>query len=117
LGAIRQLHEASHPLTEIGILYPDHGSVMDGRMGYQDALDFDWRDFRAGTNNQVLLAGNEPEIALAILSHEVAGMKPTLLRCFLDLPWPDPVADGNMGSAHDQFSYLASRYRHLIVIN
>ena len=49
-------------------------------MGHQDTLNLDRRNIRTAANNQVLLAGNEPEIALFILSHEIAGMKPATLR-------------------------------------
>jgi hypothetical protein len=45
LSAIRQLHKASHSLTELRIRHTDHGSVADRRMSYQDPLDFDRGDF------------------------------------------------------------------------
>jgi hypothetical protein len=56
LSTIRQLNEASHSLTEIGIRHTDHRSVADRRMSYQDTLDFDRGDIRTAANNQVLLA-------------------------------------------------------------
>src|SRR6516165_3815611 len=114
---MRQLHEPSHSLTEIGIRKTNHGDIADRRMGHQDTLDFNRGDFRTAANNQLFLAGNEPEIALCILSHEVAGIKPAVHRCILYLAWPSPIADSNMRTAYNQFPYLASRHRAVIVVN
>ena len=80
LRTICQLHEAGYSLAELGIRYADYSGVADRWMGHQDTLNLDRRDIRSPANNQVLLAGNEPEIALFILSHEIAGMKPAALR-------------------------------------
>ena len=62
--ASRRLDEACHPLAKLGIWHTDHCGVADRRMGNQDLLDFDRRNVRTAANNQVLLAGNEPEITL-----------------------------------------------------
>jgi len=80
LRSICQLHEAGYSLAKLGIRYADYSGVADRRMGHQDTLNLDRRNIRTAANNQVLLAGNEPEIALFILSHEIAGMKPAVLR-------------------------------------
>ena len=80
LRSICQLHEAGYSLAKLGIRYADYSGVADRRMGHQDTLNLDRRNIRTAANNQVLFAGNEPEIALFILSHEIAGMKPATLR-------------------------------------
>src|SRR6516164_4353383 len=80
LRTICQLHEACYSLAKLGIRYADYSGVADRRMGHEDTLYLDRRNIRTAANNQVLLAGNEPEIALFILSHEIAGMKPATLR-------------------------------------
>jgi hypothetical protein len=67
------------------------------------SITIDGRSYRGW----VLLASNEPEIARFILSQEVAGMKPALLRRILYLSRPGPIADRNMGAADSQFPYLA----------
>jgi hypothetical protein len=62
----RQLDEACHALAKLGIWHTDHCGVADRRMGNQDLLDFDRGNVRTAANNQVFLAGNEPEITLLI---------------------------------------------------
>src|SRR5580692_6881342 len=55
--------EAEHALTEHGIRYAYHGGFPDRRMrGDQRLLHFDRRDVGAAANDDVFLAGYEPEL-------------------------------------------------------
>ena len=78
-------HKARHVLPEFRIQHPDHGRVAYRWMGHQDALDFNWGDIRTAVNNQLLLAGDEPEVALFILAHDGPSIKPAPIRRIGDL--------------------------------
>src|SRR5258708_14582586 len=75
--------------------------------GDQRLLHFDRGDIGAAANDDVLLAGYEPELIFLAAPHQVAGMVPAgpqaLLCCFGVVP----VAVEDVGPADQEFAGLA----------
>src|SRR5258708_35414324 len=104
---LSELYETEHALTEHGIRYAHHGSLLDrGMGGDQRLLHFDRRDVGAAANNDVLLAGYEPELISLAAPHQIAGMIPACSQAFLRRFGVVPVAVEDVGPADQEFAGL-----------
>ncbi len=75
--------------------------------GYQRLLHFDRRDVGAAANDDVFLAGYEPELISLATPHQIAGMIPTGPEAFLCCSRVAPITVEDICPADQEFTGLA----------
>ena len=81
--------------------HTNHSSFIDSGQIINEHLDLFWIDVVAPSNNQILTAANQIEIAISIPSANIPRFKPPIRRklffCFF---WHTPVARENIRAFH-----------------
>src|SRR5215210_978950 len=78
--ALLQHHRGAHLLAELVVRHADHGRLLDRRVLVQHLLDLARVDVVAATDDQVLLAVDDEEVAVLVHLGHVARAEPALLR-------------------------------------
>ena len=95
-------------LAEPRIGHPDHGHLPDRGMLQQKLLDLARADFQATAVDDVLLAPDDSDVAVAVHGREVVAEQPALGRKrFARAHGIGEVAEGDVGAARRQFALLA----------
>ena len=104
-------------MAPIDVRNADNGRFIDGRVGVQDRLDFSRGDILTATNDDVILAANQVDIAVFVDIAHVAGMQPAVFvqqgggRAFLI-----GVALHHARGANDHLTDLVGRQLFIVVI-
>src|SRR5258708_19999115 len=107
--AILERDEGADVLAMHEIVYADHPGDLHRRVLDQRFLDLLRADVGAVMHDDLLAAAAEPQIAVGVDPHHVAGIEPAILDRRAGRLWIGPIADRIAGRLDPQAAFPAGR--------